>query len=167
LNSTNPGVSDAFENKNKTKTLQEKVDYMSDIYALEAEIAAYEEFVAQNNNTANMPASVENDGQESAANMDYSKFDVNAKRAELDALEANKAKQGINDSFDYEASVAEIETLKAEKIEKNYPDNPKYNYTTTMLIFVSFGVLALLFGLWLKREDSKKGYGLELPNIKE
>ena len=167
LNSTNPGVSDAFENKNKTKTLQEKVDYMSDIYALEAEIAAYEEFVAQNNNTANMPASVENDGQESAANVDYSKFDVNAKRAELDALEANKAKQGINDSFDYEASVAEIETLKAEKIEKNYPDNPKYNYTTTMLIFVSFGVLALLFGLWLKREDSKKGYGLELPNIKE
>jgi hypothetical protein len=167
LNSTNPGVSDAFENKNMTKTLQEKVDYMSDIYALEAEITAYEEFVAQNNNTADMPTSVENDGQESAANVDYSKFDVNAKRAELDALKANKAKQGISDSFDYEASVAEIETLKAEKIEKNYPDNPKYNYTTTMLIFVSFGVLALLFGLWLKREDSKKGYGLELPNIKE
>jgi hypothetical protein len=114
-----------------------------------------------------MPTSVENDGQESAANVDYSKFDVNAKRAKLDALKANKAKQGISDSFDYEASVAEIETLKAEKIEKNYPDNPKYNYTTTMLIFVSFGVLALLFGLWLKREDSKKGYGLELPNIKE
>jgi hypothetical protein len=150
-----------------TKTLQEKVDYMSDIYALEAEITAYEEFVAQNNNTADMPTSVENDGQESAANVDYSKFDVNAKRAKLDALKANKAKQGISDSFDYEASVAEIETLKAEKIEKNYPDNPKYNYTTTMLIFVSFGVLALLFGLWLKREDSKKGYGLELPNIKE
>ena len=167
LNSTNPGVSDAFENKNMTKTLQEKVDYMSDIYALEAEITAYEEFVAQNNNTADMPTSVENDGQESAANVDYSKFDVNAKRAKLDALKANKAKQGISDSFDYEASVAEIETLKAEKIEKNYPDNPKYNYTTTMLIFVSFGVLALLFGLWLKREDSKKGYGLELPNIKE
>jgi hypothetical protein len=167
LNSTNPGVSDAFENKNMTKTLQEKVDYMSDIYALEAEITAYEEFVAQNNNTADMPTSVENDGQESAANVDYSKFDVNAKRAKLDALKANKAKQGISDSFDYEASVAEIETLKTEKIEKNYPDNPKYNYTTTMLIFVSFGVLALLFGLWLKREDSKKGYGLELPNIKE
>lgn len=40
-------------------------------------------------------------------------------------------------------------------------------YTLPMVIFSSFGVLALLFGLWLKREDKKKGYGLELPNIKE
>ena len=40
-------------------------------------------------------------------------------------------------------------------------------YTLPMVIFSSFGVLALFFGLWLKREDKKKGYGLELPNIKE
>ena len=40
-------------------------------------------------------------------------------------------------------------------------------YTLPMVIFSSFGVLALIFGLWLKREDKKKGYGLELPNIKE
>lgn len=39
-----------------------------------------------------------------------------------------------------------------------------YNYKTPMLIFASFGVLALLLGLWLKVEDKKKGYGLELPN---
>ena len=39
-------------------------------------------------------------------------------------------------------------------------------YTLPMVIFSSFGVFALFFGLWLKREDSKKGYGLELPNIK-
>ena len=39
-------------------------------------------------------------------------------------------------------------------------------YTLPMVIFSSFGVLALFFGLWLKREDKKKGYGLELPNIK-
>ena len=39
-------------------------------------------------------------------------------------------------------------------------------YTAPMVIFSSFGVFALIFGLWLKREDKKKGYGLELPNIK-
>ena len=46
-------------------------------------------------------------------------------------------------------------------------DPLQYNYTTPMLIFASLGVLALLFGLWLKVEDKKRGYGLELPNIKK
>ena len=41
-----------------------------------------------------------------------------------------------------------------------------YNYTLPMLIFTAFGVLALIFALLLKAEDKKKGYGLELPNIK-
>ncbi|MEE1168620.1 MAG: MFS transporter [Alistipes sp.] len=40
-------------------------------------------------------------------------------------------------------------------------------YTVPMVIFSSFGVFALLIGFMLKREDKKKGYGLELPNIKE
>jgi hypothetical protein len=40
-----------------------------------------------------------------------------------------------------------------------------YNYTIPMLIFTSFGVLALLFAFLLKAEDKKKGYGLEKPNI--
>ncbi|HPT30949.1 MAG TPA: MFS transporter, partial [Prolixibacteraceae bacterium] len=40
-----------------------------------------------------------------------------------------------------------------------------YNYTIPMLIFTSFGILALLFAFLLKAEDKKKGYGLELPNI--
>lgn len=41
------------------------------------------------------------------------------------------------------------------------------NYTLPMLIFASLGILALLLGIWLKAEDKKKGYGLELPNIKK
>ncbi len=41
-----------------------------------------------------------------------------------------------------------------------------YTYTVTMTVFASLGVLALFFGLWLKAIDKKKGYGLELPNIK-
>ena len=42
--------------------------------------------------------------------------------------------------------------------------NVSYNYTIPMLIFASLGVLALILGLWLKAEDRKKAYGLELPN---
>jgi len=42
----------------------------------------------------------------------------------------------------------------------------KYDYTKPMLIFMSLGVLALVFAFLLKAEDRKKGYGLELPNIK-
>lgn len=42
-----------------------------------------------------------------------------------------------------------------------------YDYTIPMLIFTSFGVMALVVALMLKREDRIKGYGLELPNIKK
>jgi MFS family permease len=41
-----------------------------------------------------------------------------------------------------------------------------YNYTNPMLMLAGLGVLALIFGLWLKVLDKKNGYGLELPNIK-
>ena len=36
-----------------------------------------------------------------------------------------------------------------------------------MVIFTCFGILALVFALLLKREDKKKGYGLEEANIKK
>lgn len=42
-----------------------------------------------------------------------------------------------------------------------------YNYTRPMMIFTGLGILALLFAFLLKAEDKKKGYGLELPNIKK
>lgn len=45
--------------------------------------------------------------------------------------------------------------------------NPlSYNYTAPMLIFASFGVFALVFGLVLKALDRKHHYGLEEPNTK-
>ena len=44
---------------------------------------------------------------------------------------------------------------------------PAYDYTVPMIIFSSFGVLAFILGIWLKREDVSKGYGLELPNSKK
>jgi len=42
-----------------------------------------------------------------------------------------------------------------------------YDYTIPMLIFTALGVLALLLAILLKIEDKKKGFGLELPNIKK
>ncbi len=39
-----------------------------------------------------------------------------------------------------------------------------YNYTLPMLIFACFGLLSILFAQLLKKEDKKKGYGLEYPN---
>ena len=41
-----------------------------------------------------------------------------------------------------------------------------YDYTIPEIIFASFGVAALLIAIYLKVVDKKKGYGLELPNIK-
>lgn len=44
-------------------------------------------------------------------------------------------------------------------------DPMQYNYTVPMLVFASLGVLALVFGIWLKVLDKRHHYGLELPNI--
>lgn len=40
-----------------------------------------------------------------------------------------------------------------------------YDYTLPMLIFAAFGVAAVLFAVLLRREDARKHYGLQLPNI--
>jgi hypothetical protein len=57
-----------------------------------------------------------------------------------------------------QASINKLEEVKGSTL---------YNYRKPMLIFASFGVLALLLGVLLKIEDKRKGYGLELPNRKK
>lgn len=42
-----------------------------------------------------------------------------------------------------------------------------YNYTAPLVMLACLGVAALILGIILKRVDKKKGYGLELPNIKQ
>ncbi len=56
--------------------------------------------------------------------------------------------------------------LKATNAGVDINAGGKYDYTVSMLVFASFGVAAMLLGFWLKIEDKKKGYGLELPNRK-
>ena len=177
LNSTNPGVSDAFQNKNEIASLQAKVEYIDNIKAHEANIALYNELqaaeavvaeteVAEVAEVAEATEATEVVEQEVVPTLPEG-FDIAKCEAELKKLNAEKAAQGISKDFNYEIAVAQLEALKTEKAEKNYPENPRYDYTATMLLFVSFGVLALLFGFWLKIEDKRKGYGLELPNIKK
>ncbi len=43
---------------------------------------------------------------------------------------------------------------------------PAYDYTLPMIIFTTFGILALVVAFLLKAEDKKRGYGLEEANIK-
>ena len=189
LNSTNPGVSDAFQNKNETETLQAKVEYIDNIKAHEANIALYNELQAAEaakaaeaaeaaeatnapENTVTGETTVTPETPETPAEQEVlptlpENFDIAKCQSELKKLNKGKEAEGISKDFDYEAAVARLDELKAEKAEKAYPDKPRYDYTATMLLFVSFGVLALLFGFWLKIEDKRKGYGLELPNIKE
>ena len=165
LNSTNPGVSDAFKNKNEIETLEKKVEYVAEMKQHEANIALYNELqTAMTEEAANDEEAVM---EAVAVNTLAEDFDIEKCQSELNKMQKELAAQGISKDFDYEASVAKIEELKADKAKNEYPDNPRYDYTATMLLFVAFGVLALLFGFWLKIEDKKKGYGLELPNIKE
>ncbi len=45
--------------------------------------------------------------------------------------------------------------------------NIRYNYFYDMLIFLALSIMSLLFAFLLRIEDRKKGYGLEMPNIKK
>jgi len=42
---------------------------------------------------------------------------------------------------------------------------PIFDYSKRWLIFIALTILSIIFGILLKAEDKKKGYGLELPNI--
>ena len=54
----------------------------------------------------------------------------------------------------------------AAKVAAGDP-NAVYNYTVPMLVFACLGLAAVVLGYVLKAVDKKKGYGLELPNIKK
>ncbi|MEN8230517.1 MAG: MFS transporter [Bacteroidota bacterium] len=45
----------------------------------------------------------------------------------------------------------------------NHGNTDELNYTPTILMFAGLSLLGLLFGIMLKREDSRSGFGVELP----
>jgi len=70
-------------------------------------------------------------------------------------------------SYSEQDQIENFVTDKGEKISKFNNVFSFYNYTLPMIIFTGFSLFALIFALLLKAEDKKKGYGLELPNIKQ
>jgi len=60
----------------------------------------------------------------------------------------------------------EVLEAKAQLAKGMDVEVPLYDYTYPMMIFAGLGVLAIVVALLLKAEDKKKGYGLQLPNIK-
>ena len=54
-----------------------------------------------------------------------------------------------------------------EKLLVDGKNVTRYDYTPVMILFTCLGIAALLFAFMLKKEDRKKGYGLELPNIEK
>ena len=95
---------------------------------------------------------------------------------DLDVLKNNisevtaTALAGINPAADKAEFNKDIEIKTSEAI---YPLiekiklNLRYDYFFDLVIFTSLSLLSLLFAFLLKAEDKKKGYGLELPNIKK
>ena len=51
--------------------------------------------------------------------------------------------------------------IAGERITADGATVTQYDYTLPMLIFAAFGVIAIIITLMLKKEDAKKGYGLE------
>jgi hypothetical protein len=80
------------------------------------------------------------------------------------------ALSGVNPSEVKGKFINDIEIKTSEAI---YPIiektklNLRYNYFFDLVMFTSLSILSLVFAFLLKAEDKKKGYGLELPNIKK
>ncbi len=82
----------------------------------------------------------------------------------LNVATINEIKDKENIAFKKlnESAINQIaEIVSSKKIKLNY------DYTKTWSIFVVLTFFALFIALILKREDKIKGYGLQLPNIKQ
>jgi MFS family permease len=86
------------------------------------------------------------------------------------SLSTAGALSSISPAEEKEKFYKDIETKTSEAI---YPIiektrlNLRYNYIFDLIMFTTLSILSLLFAFLLKAEDKKKGYGLELPNIKK
>lgn len=102
--------------------------------------------------------------------LNYNTYDTRKAALSLIAVNLTKFQALAQDSaiiIPGELMVLSQEMTQDLKAIDEISEDAIYNYTIPMLIFTLFGVLALIFALMLKAEDKKKGYGLELPNIKK
>ena len=161
LNSTNPDVS---PNKVVVKTAIEKAfnEALAGASFTEKQIskavekatgAAVDSVVQY---TSYIPVSIEDVDTKMVENEIYSGIVQNLQGIDLsgDKKDAIKRVVTIGEQNAYQ-------TIEKEKL------NLRYNYFYDMLIFLGLSIMSLLFAFLLRIEDRKKGYGLELPNIKK
>jgi len=79
----------------------------------------------------------------------------------LSGISTSGDKGKFNKNIEIKTSQAIYPLIEKAKL------NLRYNYFFDLVMFTSLSLLALLFAFLLKAEDKKKGYGLELPNIKQ
>ena len=83
---------------------------------------------------------------------------------------SNPAIVTLTENFRLQFEKAGLNTEQiGDKIQtlKNAGTIPALNYSVTWFIFIGLAILALFFAFWLKSDDKRKGYGLELPNKHE
>jgi predicted MFS family arabinose efflux permease len=95
---------------------------------------------------------------------------------EVEAIEKEIVQQNVTAGMQVEIGGKTVESLlmlqnaikdETYQIVENRQLNIRYNYQADILIFTLLGILSLIVAVLLKREDRRKGYGLELPNIDE
>ncbi len=79
----------------------------------------------------------------------------------LGNINLNGNKKVVMDEVIHAGAASAYTTINREKL------NIRYDYFYDILIFLGLAILSVLFAFLLKMEDKRKGYGLEMPNIKK
>jgi hypothetical protein len=163
LNSTNPDVTPNKIAVKEAVTSAYKQVLTEKAYALSAKEISQ---LAEKASSRTIDSLVQNTTYKAVT---ISAIDMGSLKSSISANTAS-ALSGINPSGDKAKFNKDIEIKTSEAI---YPIiektrlNLRYNYFFDLVMFTSLSILSLLFAFLLKAEDKKKGYGLELPNIKK
>ena len=90
--------------------------------------------------------------------------------SEMSALSKEKKFIGITTKKSKNIALEKLNSslkIQVASVLKNKKVKLNYDYSTTWLIFIVLTLIALVVALFLKYLDKIKGYGLELPNIKQ
>ena len=161
LNSTNPGVSpnkrmvkNSIE-KAFTETLSTNSFSQKDISkAIEKSTGQVVDSIVEY--TRYEPVPIKEVNQEAVGNEIYAGIVESIQGIDL----SGDKKQVLNQVI-YAGNQSAYNTIEKERL------NLRYNYFYDILIFLGLAVLSVLFAFLLKREDRKKDYGLERPNIQK
>jgi MFS family permease len=163
LNSTNPDVTPNKVAVKEAVTSAYKQVLSDKTYDLSVKEISQ---LAEKASSRTIDSLVQNTTYESAPT---SEADMTSLKSSITASTIN-AVASIKTGGDKAKFAKDIEAKTSEAI---YPIiektrlNLRYNYFFDLVMFTTLSILSLIFAFLLKAEDKKKGYGLELPNIKK